>query len=280
LNKADLSGLDLSGANLSGVSLTGANLSKTNLSGANLRVTNLGRTDLREANLIRVDLSGANLIEANLRGLDLSGVNLYVANLDDTDLSGTNLRGANLSRAILRRADLSGADLSGATLDQIILDRAKLNGTRLTSAGKASLERQGVLGLEAIRVDDLRDLSLPERDTPLLAQSGEEVPERESQAPQPGLMPTKPQEDSLPTIPLSPQPASSLRLTHLLMGVIPTLLLLGGLPLLATIAPWAIFGVAILLVSLAICLWWLGTRHVQRLTVEITLQGEGLEEQV
>jgi len=82
LQRADLSGADLSGA------------------------------DLREADLIGANLIEADLIGADLSGADLIGANLIEADLIGANLSGADLREANLSGADLREANLSGADLS------------------------------------------------------------------------------------------------------------------------------------------------------------------------
>ena len=98
--RADLRGVDLSGADLRGVDLR-----KADLSGANLRKADLHKADLRKADLSWANLSKADLSGANLRKVDLSGVDLHKA-----DLSGADLRWANLSGA-----DLSGADLRWAT---------------------------------------------------------------------------------------------------------------------------------------------------------------------
>ena len=71
------------------------------------------KAHLSGADLSRADLSGADLSRADLSGADLSGAALSRADLSGADLSGADLSGADLSGAPLSGADLSGADLSG-----------------------------------------------------------------------------------------------------------------------------------------------------------------------
>lgn len=68
---------------------------------ADLSGLNLSGAILRNANLIKVILEGANLEGADLSCADLRGANLEGANLEGTDLSCSDLRGANLSNANL-----------------------------------------------------------------------------------------------------------------------------------------------------------------------------------
>jgi hypothetical protein len=67
LNRANLSGADLSGADLSRADLSGANLSGADLSRANLSGADLSRADLSGA-----DLSGADLNSNNLKYVDFT----------------------------------------------------------------------------------------------------------------------------------------------------------------------------------------------------------------
>jgi len=102
------------------------NLERADLSGANLS----------GANLIRADLSGAKLIQADLREANLGGAQLIEADLCWADLRGADLSGAKLILADLREANLEGAkliwsDLSGASLIQTNLERAILTGCRI-----------------------------------------------------------------------------------------------------------------------------------------------------
>jgi uncharacterized protein YjbI with pentapeptide repeats len=95
-SKANLNGVNLSGAILSGAELIEVNLNGAILSGA----------ELIEVKLSGANLSGANLSGAYLNGAELIGVDLNGANLSGAELIGVDLNGANLSRA-----DLSGANL-------------------------------------------------------------------------------------------------------------------------------------------------------------------------
>ncbi len=101
---------DLSRADLRGVDLSGAHLTEAYLSEA----------DLSGANLIEVNLNGAYLSEANLIGASLFG-----ANLNEADLSGADLRGANLTEATLIEAILSRATFTFTTLAELDLRSVK-----------------------------------------------------------------------------------------------------------------------------------------------------------
>ena len=75
LEKASLTGADLTSANLMGADLmsadlTSANLRSANLMGANLRSANLMGASLKSADLRDADLTGANLMSADLTGAD------------------------------------------------------------------------------------------------------------------------------------------------------------------------------------------------------------------
>jgi len=76
----------------------------------------LCKADLTGINVSGAKLGGADLHEAVLRGADLRGANLPGANFGEADLSEANLRGANLSRTDVRRANLNNVNLIGANL--------------------------------------------------------------------------------------------------------------------------------------------------------------------
>ncbi len=111
LTRADLSGLDLSGANL----LNG-NFYKANLSGANLSNASLARADLHGADLSNANLSGINAKDADLGSANLTGANLIGADLSNANLSISDLSGADLEKALLVGADLRAANLTQANL--------------------------------------------------------------------------------------------------------------------------------------------------------------------
>jgi [ribosomal protein S5]-alanine N-acetyltransferase len=88
LDKADLSGLILTGVDFSGVSLRGATLHATNLMNADLRGADLSDANLTEADLIAARLDDTILIGANLREADLLGSDLTNARFRPDDLRG------------------------------------------------------------------------------------------------------------------------------------------------------------------------------------------------
>ncbi len=93
---------DLRGAYLNRANLSGADLSKADLSGATLHMTNLNGADLSKA-----DLSGATLHMTKLNGAGLSGAHLLRANL-----TYTNLNEADLSNTIFGHTTIANVDLS------------------------------------------------------------------------------------------------------------------------------------------------------------------------
>ena len=111
--RANLEGVNLTGADLRGVNLTGADMAGADLRGVNLEDVNLTGADLWGANLRGVNLRNVSLMRANLIGANLEGVNLTWANLRDVNLTGADLRGVNLIGANLEGADMAGADLWG-----------------------------------------------------------------------------------------------------------------------------------------------------------------------
>ena len=109
--RADLTGLDLTGADLTGVDLTDA--------------------DLAGASLFNADLHGADLTGADLHCADLTGADLHDAGLSYTNLSYANLTSADLSDADLSHADLSNADLSDVNLLGVNLHCAYLSSAKI-----------------------------------------------------------------------------------------------------------------------------------------------------
>lgn len=94
---------------------------RLNLEKANLEGMDLSGADLRRARFIGADLRRAKLSRARLDNADFSGSKLCDADLTEVCLIGTNLIGADLERAILIGVDLRGAstyaiNLSGASL--------------------------------------------------------------------------------------------------------------------------------------------------------------------
>ena len=152
LTRADLAGLNLSGADLKDAVLTNANiagtaLAKADITGiqtggltgspvslpANFVITRNGFMVGPEADLMNAILSGFNLA-----GDDLAGANLYSAilkgtDLRDADLSGANLLDANLTGARLPAVDVAGSDFSYVTLTSADLSQTDFSSVDLTA---------------------------------------------------------------------------------------------------------------------------------------------------
>lgn len=111
---------------------SGSDLNRANLSGTNLTKAFFFDADLSETNLSRSDLSGAIIVKT-----DLSKASLRDANLSKAKLSASNFRDADLSGANLSEAQLADANLQGARVTVTQLDQAKLCHTTL-SDGKIS----------------------------------------------------------------------------------------------------------------------------------------------
>lgn len=135
LQKADMTGVDLSKSqlflvNLSESTLQSANLHKIEWVFVNLSNSNLKVSHLNEAALVNVNLEKADLTFANLQMADLSGCDLTEARLLGAELIDGKLRGANLSRASLFLANLTGVDLREANLEGVNLRHANINNVK------------------------------------------------------------------------------------------------------------------------------------------------------
>jgi uncharacterized protein YjbI with pentapeptide repeats len=145
LSRAELNGLDLTGANLMEAELTlsslvGAVLVDANLLGANFALAKLMDADCRSASMMYSLFRNADLSGADLRGADCGEANFY----------GAKLRKANLSEAILLSANLTAADLSEAVLRNTHLERCILNETNLSGT---TLSDCNVYGIAAWNVN-------------------------------------------------------------------------------------------------------------------------------
>lgn len=136
--RADLSGLDLSGLDLKRANLAKADLSGANLEGAVLAYANLSEANLTGANLNNVDLGSANLRETHLENASIENANLKNANLFKTDLTGANMKGADLRKVNLEEVNLNGADLKEANLEGANFYDVKMNSANLESANLSS----------------------------------------------------------------------------------------------------------------------------------------------
>lgn len=100
LSRAYLVELFLENAIMPDVILDGSNLQKAWLTGSDLSGVRLVQADLREANLSRVNLQNSLLrntsfINASLQGADLRGADMAHAKLQGAALEGARLDGAN-----------------------------------------------------------------------------------------------------------------------------------------------------------------------------------------
>jgi len=85
--RAELRGVNLSGASFECANFNGAILRNTKLKGVNLQNANLPGADLRNACLWGADLKGANFRNADLQNADFRG-----ANIKDANLGGANTK--------------------------------------------------------------------------------------------------------------------------------------------------------------------------------------------
>lgn len=143
--RADLSGIDLTGANFSKAKFWEANLRDALLIGANLKCA-----DFRQANLCNTDFT-----DADLRGADLTGAELVGVILSKANLTRAKLKYAEFMLAFLDGADLSKADLTGADFQTADLDGAKLTGAYLSgvSFNRTSIPRADLAGVDLSRAD-------------------------------------------------------------------------------------------------------------------------------
>ena len=106
---------DLTRADLNGMNLSGADFFRVGLHGANLRGADVSRADFSQASLSEADLSGANCIGADFHQAHLAQANCRGANLTGADLSEADLSEIDLSWAQLNESDFYDAFLWGAT---------------------------------------------------------------------------------------------------------------------------------------------------------------------
>lgn len=154
LQKAKLTGANLTGAYLNLARLENADFTNANLTNATIFQAIFGNTIFKGANLTnariigyigKVDMSGATVqkgrfgldfgnqpmgqmkfesIGGNFAGTNFENADLVLAAFSFADLTNANLRGVNLFRADLTKANLTGADLTGANLTDADVDDA------------------------------------------------------------------------------------------------------------------------------------------------------------
>ena len=135
LEKANLSGIDLSNADLSYANFEFANLSRTNLEGA--------------------DLSHANLLFTKMIRTNLNNVDLYSAEVGSSDLLKADLTNAYLALTIFHSSDLRGAIFHEADLDNTVFCEVKLAKAVLSQANSVGviwsrLDLSQTIGLESV----------------------------------------------------------------------------------------------------------------------------------
>ncbi|MCB0211160.1 MAG: pentapeptide repeat-containing protein [Anaerolineae bacterium] len=126
VNRADLSGADLSGmqlwhADLRGANLTNVTFCKTSLKFSKLRGANMDdsvfiKTNLESADLRRVRLSRAAFFKAYLDNTDLQFAEMQNCILDNVNLNDAKLQHASLRKAIFNEGQLNRSKFSNATL--------------------------------------------------------------------------------------------------------------------------------------------------------------------
>jgi hypothetical protein len=118
-------------ANLIGIDLSGADLSEMNLSNIDLSYTDLSHADLSDTCLRHANLSDACLRYANMSGVNLSNTYLGYANLSHANLSRSKFSYANFSCANFSRVDLSYAYLSFTDISYAYLSHTNLSYTKM-----------------------------------------------------------------------------------------------------------------------------------------------------
>jgi uncharacterized protein YjbI with pentapeptide repeats len=163
LARAEMAGVDLSGAFAPGADLSSAVLMQAHCRGATFdsvvaREADFSRADLSGAKFNKAILTGAKLPDAILTGAflssaDLSSADLHRATMDAANLGESNLSGADLSEASLKAANLGGADLRGAVIKNTkISDTTYFGGTRLYR--KDIREFRGLQNFDGALIDD------------------------------------------------------------------------------------------------------------------------------
>jgi uncharacterized protein YjbI with pentapeptide repeats len=139
LTGADLAQADFADANLSASKGAGVRLAQARLRGVNASGAIWPGADLSEARMHQANFTGADLRNADLTEAGAGEANFTDAQLDGVSGSGIKLPGAKLVNAKLNAARLPGAnltkaDLTGANLAAADLSRANLAGAILKDA--------------------------------------------------------------------------------------------------------------------------------------------------
>lgn len=127
--KADLSGIDLTGIHLLGI-----NLKAVILDNSTFEKIHLENANLENASLIEVNLKNAILKKVNLENSILEYSNLQYARLREVNLKNANLEGVTLNRSFLTETNLKEAYLNGVNLKEAKLIGINLIGANLFEA--------------------------------------------------------------------------------------------------------------------------------------------------
>ena len=125
----------LVGSRLERADLSGKDLSEVNFSNSNLRAADLSGCDLRGAKFIKADLSRANLHLADCEGADFSGADMSMsyykaANFKDARMVYCTLRNSMGKNALFFDTDLRGSDMLNAFLIGARFDGANVFNVR------------------------------------------------------------------------------------------------------------------------------------------------------
>lgn len=142
LRKADLEGIDLSGAKMMQADFTDANLKNANLKGCELSRASFYFCNLENANLEEARLAFADLRKSNLAGAHLKGSFAARANLENAFLKGADLSNATIGGALLNGANLEGANLDNTMAVNIDWSTTNLTKEQYMSTLEARLEER------------------------------------------------------------------------------------------------------------------------------------------
>lgn len=164
LLRAELEGINFSGAMLPSSFFRQSNLKGANFQSATLRYSEISSANLQGADLSRADLSQTSFLFSDMRGANLQNADLIQSVLQSAELQGANLQGANLLGAQLNDAQFESADLRGATIEYLDahsanFKNADLRGASLenTNVTEASFEGADLRGASLLGILDLDD---------------------------------------------------------------------------------------------------------------------------
>jgi uncharacterized protein YjbI with pentapeptide repeats len=122
------------GPDLFMATLQRANLSGLDLSGTDMFKANLHGSDLSEAKLVNANARYADLSSATFKGADLEAAQIKWANLKDASLGEARLVSTKLQKAKAQNARFNGAKLQDAIFDDADLREASFREANLNNA--------------------------------------------------------------------------------------------------------------------------------------------------